>query len=153
LGKIILKTLALLTKTFRRSWRRIAPTNVSGLKNLFLRVFLLPAFFFLLWIFYFDGFSEGADVSRSGFDPLTPIFLSHITAIYYILILLLLINIMKKIPKNHPTPNPKHPSNPNSNSSSPPPEEPLHTNTTNKAKVSNGPIYLTTHNPTSYCLR
>jgi hypothetical protein len=24
---------------------------------------LLPAFFFLLWIFYFDGFSDGADVT------------------------------------------------------------------------------------------
>ena len=41
----------------------MTPTNVSGLKNFLLRTLLVPAFFFVLWIFYFEGFSDGADVS------------------------------------------------------------------------------------------
>ena len=48
---------------------------MTGLKTFALKHLLMPAFFFLLWIFYYDGFKDGADennqyqrtfVTRSG---------------------------------------------------------------------------------------
>ena len=33
-----------------------------------LRLCLLPAFYFLLWIFYYHGFEEGSDVSITTFQ-------------------------------------------------------------------------------------
>jgi hypothetical protein len=40
----------------------MSPFNLTGLKNFLLRLCLIPAFYFLLWIFYYDGFNEGLDV-------------------------------------------------------------------------------------------
>ena len=48
---------------FSRSWRQMSPFNLTGLKTFLLKLWLLPAFYFLLWIFYYDGFAQGSDVS------------------------------------------------------------------------------------------
>ena len=49
---------------FSRSWRQMSPFNLTGLKTFLLKLWLLPAFYFLLWIFYYDGFAQGSDVSK-----------------------------------------------------------------------------------------
>ena len=41
----------------------MSPFNLTGLKTFLLKLWLLPAFYFLLWIFYYDGFAQGSDVS------------------------------------------------------------------------------------------
>ena len=41
----------------------MAPFKWSGFKNFFLRVLLMPSLFFFFWIFYYDAFREGMDVS------------------------------------------------------------------------------------------
>jgi len=42
-----------------RSWHQLSPFKLNGmcLRNFFLRLCLLPAFYFLLWIFYYEGFN------------------------------------------------------------------------------------------------
>ena len=50
---------------FSRSLRRMSPFNWNGLKVFLLRLCLLPAFYFLLWIFYYHGFDQGSDVSNN----------------------------------------------------------------------------------------
>ena len=45
-----------------RAWRRMSPFNWNGLKVFLLRLGLLPAFYFLLWIFYFHAFDKGLHV-------------------------------------------------------------------------------------------
>ena len=39
----------------------------EGFKTLFLKLLLMPSFFFLLWIFYFDAFQK---VTHSFISPL-----------------------------------------------------------------------------------
>ncbi len=40
----------------------MSPFKLTGLKVFLLRFLLMPTFFFLLWIFYFEAFREGMDV-------------------------------------------------------------------------------------------
>ena len=53
---------------FSRSLRRMSPFNWTGVMVFMLRLCLLPAFYFLLWIFYYHGFEEGSDVSINTFQ-------------------------------------------------------------------------------------
>ena len=39
-----------------RSWATLNVLRLDGLQKFFLKLFLLPCFFFLLWIFYKDAF-------------------------------------------------------------------------------------------------
>ncbi len=41
----------------------MSPFRLSGMKAFSLRLLLTPAFFFILWMFYFNAFKEGMDVS------------------------------------------------------------------------------------------
>jgi len=54
-------TFSVFTNLVKRHWASIAPTSRAGLKGFALKHLLMPAFFFLLWIFYYDGFKDGAD--------------------------------------------------------------------------------------------
>ena len=65
----------MFTNLVKRQWSRVSPTSLPGLKTFALKHLLMPAFFFLLWIFYYEGFKNGADekhqyqrtfVTRSG---------------------------------------------------------------------------------------
>ena len=61
-------TFNVFSNLIKRMWTRSSPTNLGGLKNFSLKFLLMPTFFFLLWIFYYEGFKNGADVSINGFD-------------------------------------------------------------------------------------
>ena len=54
-------TFRVFTNLIKRLWTRLAPTNSSSWKTFALKMLLMPCYFFLLWVFYFDGFKEGAD--------------------------------------------------------------------------------------------
>ncbi len=41
----------------------MSPFRLTGLRTLLLRMALAPAFFFILWMFYFEAFRNGMDVS------------------------------------------------------------------------------------------
>jgi len=47
-----------------RFWGQLYPFRGAGLRNLLLKLFLMPAFFFLLWVFYMNAFFEGVDSSH-----------------------------------------------------------------------------------------
>ena len=48
----------------RRSWARMSPFRLSGLKIFFLRLWLMPLFFSFLWVFYYNAFKDGLDETR-----------------------------------------------------------------------------------------
>lgn len=54
-------TFRVLASIIARSYRRMSPFNWTGLQVFSLRICLLPAFYFLLWIFYYGGFQQGLD--------------------------------------------------------------------------------------------
>ena len=54
-------TFAVLFALIKRSWSRMSPFRMATLKNFWLRLLLMPLFFFLLWIFYFETFKDGMD--------------------------------------------------------------------------------------------
>ena len=62
-SKTFLHIVRFFSCNFSRSWRQMSPFNLTGLKTFLLKLWLLPAFYFLLWIFYYDGFAQGSDVS------------------------------------------------------------------------------------------
>jgi len=57
-------TFSIFTNIIKRQWSRISPTSVPGLKTFALKNLLMPAFFFILWIFYYEGFKNGADEKK-----------------------------------------------------------------------------------------
>jgi len=54
-------SFTIFTNLIKRQWSRTSPTSLPGLKTFALKHLLMPAFFFLLWIFYYEGFKEGSD--------------------------------------------------------------------------------------------
>ena len=57
----------ILSTLIRREWMTVWRCSASGWSQLFVRVFLLPLFFFLLWVFYFQlEANQQSYVSRNG---------------------------------------------------------------------------------------
>lgn len=54
--------MAIFFTLIRRSWALMSPFKLESLKRFFLRLLLMPSFFFLLWIFYYNTFKDGMDV-------------------------------------------------------------------------------------------
>ena len=50
--------LTVLMYLIQRSWTQLNLFRWEGFKTLFLKLLLMPSFFFLLWIFYFDAFQD-----------------------------------------------------------------------------------------------
>ena len=42
----------------KRSWGQLNLFRWEGFKTLFLKLLLMPSFFFILWIFYFNAFQD-----------------------------------------------------------------------------------------------
>ena len=53
--------LTVLMYLIQRSWTQLNLFRWEGFKTLFLKLLLMPSFFFLLWIFYFDAFQDVRD--------------------------------------------------------------------------------------------
>jgi len=49
---------SVLMYLIHRSWSQLNLFRWEGFKTLFLKLFLMPSFFFLLWIFYFEAFQN-----------------------------------------------------------------------------------------------
>ena len=57
----------ILTTLIRREWTTVWRCSATGWSQLFMRVFLLPLFFFLLWVFYFQlDANQQSYASRNG---------------------------------------------------------------------------------------
>ena len=57
----------ILSTLIRREWAMVWRCSVSGWSQLFVRVLLLPLFFFLLWVFYYQlETNQQSYVSRNG---------------------------------------------------------------------------------------
>jgi len=54
-----------LTNLIGRYWSQYNPLRLSGLKTTFLNLLLLPAFYLLLWIFYFPSHNTEKEYQRS----------------------------------------------------------------------------------------
>ena len=50
--------LTVLMYLVQRNWAQLNLFRWEGFKTLFLKLLLMPSFFFLLWIFYFDAFQN-----------------------------------------------------------------------------------------------
>ena len=50
-----------------RSWATLNILRLDGLQKFFLKLFLLPAFFFLLWVFYVDAFKAPEETFQRTF--------------------------------------------------------------------------------------
>ena len=50
--------LTVLMYLIQRSWTQLNLFRWEGFKTLFLKLLLMPSFFFLLWIFYFEAFQD-----------------------------------------------------------------------------------------------
>jgi len=50
--------LTVLMHLIQRTWSQLNLFRWEGFKTLYLKLLLMPSFFFLLWIFYFDAFQD-----------------------------------------------------------------------------------------------